>query len=89
MKSHIKGLKVSQARTYLQKQPGVDPASIGIHLAGGSNDVLPDDPQRIQIIPVNPTNLPSVQLPSASGASSTTATAPASPTRSATASASP
>ncbi|WP_151729211.1 serine/threonine-protein kinase [Thermogemmatispora aurantia] len=82
MKSHVKGLKVGQARTYLQKLPGVDPASVSIHLTGGNNDVLPDDPQRIQIIPVNPTNLPNVQLPSASGSSSAsaTATATASPT---------
>ncbi len=80
MKSHIKGLKVNQARTYLQKLPGVDPASVSIHLAGSNNDLLPDDPQRIQIIPVNPTNLPSLQLPSTSGSGSAKATATASPT---------
>nr|BBH94156.1 hypothetical protein KTA_23550 [Thermogemmatispora argillosa] len=82
MKSHIKGLKVGQARTYLQKLPGVDPTSVAIHLTGSGNDMLPDDPQRIQIIPVNPTNLPNVQLPSSSGSGSSSATGstPASPT---------
>jgi serine/threonine protein kinase len=78
--NHIKGLKVSQARAYLQKLPGIDPASVSIHLTGPSSDTLPDDPQHIQIIPVNPTNLPSLQLPSSSGTRAPSATATATST---------
>jgi serine/threonine protein kinase len=67
IKTHIKGLKLKQALAYLQQLPGIDPASVSIHLSGTAGDTLPDDPQRIQIIPVNPANLPPVQLPAGSG----------------------
>ena len=58
----LKSMKVSDARTYLARQPGVDAQTVTIHFTRGSSDRLPGDPQEIKIIPLNAPNLPPVQL---------------------------
>lgn len=58
----LKSMKVSDARTYLARQPGVDAKTVAIHFTRGSSDRLPGDPQDIKIIPLNAASLPPVQL---------------------------
>lgn len=58
----LKGRTVRDARAFLQKQPGIDPQSITIRFTSGTSDTLPGDVQHIRIIPLNPGNLPPVQL---------------------------
>lgn len=61
MKNQIKGLTVKNARALLAKQPGIDTQNIAVKVSYG--DTIPTDVQQITIVPVNPVNLPSVQLP--------------------------
>ncbi len=62
IKDHIKGMKLNDARTFIQGQQGVDPQSVSIHLTVG--DTLPGDAQRITIAAASsPAHLPSIQLP--------------------------
>lgn len=61
IQNSIKGMKQSAAQAFLAKLPGLDPKTIGIHITYG--DTLPSDVQKIKIVSVDPTNLPTVQLP--------------------------
>lgn len=62
IKDRIKGMKLKDARAFLQRQRGVDPQSVSIRLTVG--DTLPGDTQRITITAAaSPARLPSIQLP--------------------------
>jgi hypothetical protein len=63
MHNHIKGMKRTGALAFLKQQPGVDANTITAHLSYG--DTLPNNVQQIMLVPVDPTNLPAVQLPTA------------------------
>ncbi len=72
IKDHIKGMKLNDARTFLQEQRGVDPQSISIHLTIG--DTLPRDTQRITIAPFSSSDhWPSIQLPKVTSSSTLSA----------------
>ncbi len=60
----LKGRKVNDARNYLVRQQGIDPKTVGVHFTRGGGDTLPGDPQQIMIVPLNPANLPQIQLQS-------------------------
>ena len=59
----LKGRTLKNALNYLAHLQGVDPNTIIIHFTKGKSDILPGDPQRIKIISIYPTSLPSVHLP--------------------------
>jgi serine/threonine protein kinase len=61
MKNQIKGMTLKNARAYIVKQPGIDGQNVVVKVSYG--DAIPTDVQQIQIVPVNPVNVPSVQLP--------------------------
>ncbi len=71
IKDQIKGKTVSNARSFITIQTGVDPnipisilfRTAGINRIPGNGDTLPGDPWRIMLI-ADPVTLPSVQLPS-------------------------
>lgn len=58
---HIKGMKLKDARAFLEKQPGVDAKAVVVTVTYG--DTLPGDIRQIKLTQVNATNLPAVQLP--------------------------
>jgi serine/threonine protein kinase len=62
IQNRLKSMKMSDARTFLAGQPGVDAKTVAIHFTRGSSDRLPGDPQQIKIIPLNPASLPPTQL---------------------------
>jgi serine/threonine protein kinase len=61
IQNHIKGLKLSAARTFIAKQPGVDANSIIVHIS--YSDTMPTNTDQISVKSTNPTNFPTVQLP--------------------------
>ena len=61
IKNMVKGKKLKDAISLLKQQPGVDANTVAIHLSFG--DTVPSDLQQIRIVPINPTNYPSVLLP--------------------------
>ncbi len=61
IKNAIKGKKIKDAISYIKQQPGVDPNTVAIHVTVGNT--MPGDIQHMRIVPINPTNSPSVQLP--------------------------
>ncbi len=63
IENHIKGMKLSEARAFLKQQPGVGTSVVTVHTSYGTTDTLPNNVQQIHLVSVNPTNLPSVQLP--------------------------
>lgn len=69
----IKGLNQKDARALIAKRPGVDANTITVHISYG--DTLPSNIQQIKVVAVNPTNLPSVQLPQTQPSIGTTPTA--------------
>lgn len=62
MQSHLKNMTLKNARSYIMKQDGVDPGTIGIHFTVGGGNTLPSNPQDIKIVTVDPNTLPDVQL---------------------------
>ena len=60
----LKSKTLADADNYLAHQPGIDPKTVGIHFTSGKSTTLPGDSQQIKIVPMNPDNLPSVQLTS-------------------------
>ena len=70
----LKGKSVTNARAFLASQPGIDPASITIHFTNGQGGTLPNDIQRITIVPINASVFPAVQLPKVSAATITPTT---------------
>jgi hypothetical protein len=73
IKNHIMGMKLSQARAFLKQQPGVGTSTVTLHTSYGTADTLPNNVQQIHLERVNPTNLPSVQLPTVQPAITPTA----------------
>lgn len=63
----LAGKSLTAARAFLQKQAGIDPASISIHFTAGSGQSMPGDPQRIKLIPLAPSNLPNIPLTPVTG----------------------
>jgi serine/threonine protein kinase len=63
--NHIKGMTLTDARTYLQQQPGVNANSITIsnHTLFGGSDTLPSSVSQSKLISINPTSVPTVSLP--------------------------
>lgn len=61
MQNALKGMKVTAARAFLAKQPGVDADELKISVTYGS-DTLPNTVQQIKVLTSNPTHLPPVQL---------------------------
>ena len=59
----LKGRPAKDTLNYLAHLQGVDPHTIIIHFTKGKSNTLPGDPQRIKIISIYPTSLPSVHLP--------------------------
>jgi O-acetylhomoserine/O-acetylserine sulfhydrylase-like pyridoxal-dependent enzyme len=57
----IKGKKQQDASSYLMHQPGIDATTVIVHVSYG--DTLPTNINQIHIVPLNPTNIPNVQLP--------------------------
>jgi hypothetical protein len=63
--NHIKGMTLTDARTYLQQQPGVNANSVTIsnHTIFGDSDMLPSSVSQIKLISIKPTSVPAVPLP--------------------------
>jgi hypothetical protein len=63
--NHIKGMTLTDARTYLQLQPGVNANSvtISIHTMFGESNMLPSSVSQIKLISLNPTSVPTISLP--------------------------
>ncbi len=59
--NHLKGMKLQDALAYIKQQPGIDPASVKIHLSTG--DTMPGNTQQITIIPINQATIPPFNLP--------------------------
>ncbi len=57
----IKGKKQQDASSYLMHQPGIDATTVIVRVSYG--DTLPTNINQIHIVPLNPTNIPNVQLP--------------------------
>ncbi|HLX56568.1 MAG TPA: serine/threonine-protein kinase [Ktedonobacteraceae bacterium] len=62
MRTSLKSKTVTNARTYLANQPGVDPNTIVIHFTQGTSTTLPDNIQNITIVPLNASVYPAVHL---------------------------
>lgn len=66
------GKSLAAATTFLQNQPGIDPASVQINFTAGSDHKnMPTDIARIKLIPLDPGTLPNVPLTPISGVTST------------------
>ncbi len=61
LKNQIKGMKQENAQAFLVRQPGLDAKSMNISLSYG--DTLPSNVRQITITPIDPTNMPVVQVP--------------------------
>lgn len=61
MQSHLKDMKIKNARAYLLSQPGVDPTTATVIVSYG--DTIPGNSAQIRVVHLNPNNLPSIQLP--------------------------
>jgi hypothetical protein len=75
--NHVKGMKLADAQVYIKQQPGIDPASVSIHLSTG--DTMPGNTQQIAIIPVNSTTIPPFNLPTVTPISTATTQPTATP----------
>ncbi|HEX7735962.1 MAG TPA: serine/threonine-protein kinase [Ktedonobacteraceae bacterium] len=66
------GKSLAAARTFLQNQPGIDPASVQINFTAGSDHKnMPTDVTHIKLIPLDPSSLPNIPLTPVSGVTST------------------
>ncbi|GCE26547.1 hypothetical protein KDA_20310 [Dictyobacter alpinus] len=61
IKNQIKGLSVKDARTALLKHTNLEPNSLAVRLSYGDN--VPTNIQQIKITTLNPTDIPTIQLP--------------------------
>lgn len=61
IQKHIKGLKLQDAIASIKKEPGVDASTVFIRLSTGT--IMPSDTEQINMLPINPNKLPSLQLP--------------------------
>ncbi|GER87830.1 hypothetical protein KDW_19920 [Dictyobacter vulcani] len=61
IKNQIKGMSVKDARAALLKHSNLDATTLAVHLSYGNN--VPTNIQQIKIITVDPTNVPTIQLP--------------------------
>jgi hypothetical protein len=64
MTDGLKSRALRDASYYLAHMPGVDSKTVVFHFTKGMSDSLPGDPQRIKIITIYPTTLPTVHLKS-------------------------
>ena len=62
IKSQIKGKSRQDALKLLENRSGIDARAVMVHLSYGNT--LPNTVDHIGVVPVNPTSLPAVQLPS-------------------------
>jgi hypothetical protein len=61
IQTHINGMKLQAARSYIASKPGLDTNQITVHVSYG--DTIPNNVGQIHISTVTPINLPPVQLP--------------------------
>jgi serine/threonine protein kinase len=61
MQNSLKGMKLANANAFVKQQPGVDSASVSIHITNGA--IMPSDSSKIHMITVNPTTFPTFTLP--------------------------
>jgi len=61
MQNSLKGMKLANANAFVKQQPGVDPASVSIHISSGA--IMPGDSSKIKMITVNPSTIPTFTLP--------------------------
>lgn len=62
IQSALVGKTVSQARTFLKHQAGIDPASVSINFTRGHSDTLPGNIQQITVVPINASSYPPIHL---------------------------
>ncbi len=56
------GKTVSEARTFLKRQTGIDPATVSINFTRGHSDALPGNIQEITVVPINASSYPPIHL---------------------------
>jgi hypothetical protein len=61
IQNHIKGLPIKDARAYVAKNPNFDPDLVSVSVSYG--DSVPGSTGQIVIKQLQPTNMPTVQLP--------------------------
>jgi len=79
IQSGLVGKTMRDARTFLDRQVGIDQPSIRISFTRGNSSTLPTDTQHITVVPINPTNYPAIRLgaaPDATAAVLTPTTTP-------------
>lgn len=67
----------AQAEAFLKNQPGIDPTSVAIHFSTtNTGQSMPSNAHHINLIPLNPVNLPNVSLTPVAGITPTATSAP-------------
>jgi hypothetical protein len=61
IQNHIRGMKLSAARSYIAMQPGLDAKSVSVYVSFG--DTIPSNVDQVQIKITLPASLPPVQVP--------------------------
>jgi serine/threonine protein kinase len=63
IQERVRGMKLKDARAFIEKQEGIDPKLLVVSVTVG--DSMPGDVRQIKVTQVEPTNMPTVQLPKA------------------------
>ncbi len=63
IQGRVRGMKLKDARAFIEKQAGIDPKSLVVSVSVG--DSMPGDVRQIKVTQAAPTNIPMVQLPKA------------------------
>ena len=63
IQGRVRGMKLKDARSFIEKQAGIDPKSLVVSVSVG--DSMPGDVRQIKVTQAAPTNIPAVQLPKA------------------------
>jgi serine/threonine protein kinase len=63
IQERVRNMKLKDARAFVEKQSGIDPKSLVVSVTVG--DSMPGDVRQIKVTQVEPTNMPTVQLPKA------------------------
>jgi hypothetical protein len=61
IQERVRGMKLKDARAFIEKQTGIDPKALVVSVTVG--DSMPGDVRQIKVTQVEPTNMPTVQLP--------------------------
>jgi tRNA A-37 threonylcarbamoyl transferase component Bud32 len=61
IQERVRGMKLKDARTFIEKQAGIDPKALVVSVSVG--DSMPGDVRQIKVAQAAPTNIPVVQLP--------------------------